>query len=63
MEDNNNSNLTEEDKRLLEKMRPEKRRPYQFFPTPDDNDDRPWILRNLWWILIIVGAIVISLIA
>jgi hypothetical protein len=62
MEDNNNSNLTEEDKKLLERMRPEKKREFQFFPSPDDYDERPWILKNLWWILIIVVAIIISII-
>ncbi len=62
MENNNNNNLTEEDKKLLEKMKPENHEKFQFFPSANDGDERPWILRNLWWILIIVCAVAISLI-
>jgi hypothetical protein len=60
MEEDKKTGLTEEDKKMLEKMRPEKRSGFKFFPSAGDEDERPWILRNLWWILIIVGALIIN---
>ncbi len=57
-----NSNLTDEDKKLLEKMRPDNPHGFQFFPSTDDGEDKSWIMKNYWWILIIIGALLISLI-
>ena len=57
-----NPNLSEEDKKTLEKLRPEEHHKFQFFPSPDDSEDKSWIMKNYWWILIIVGALLISLI-
>lgn len=61
MKDDNNSKLTEKDKEILNRLRPETHRKIQFFPSSDDLEERPWIVKNAWWILIIIGAIVISL--
>lgn len=57
-----NPNLSDEDKKLLNKMRPEERQKFQFFPSPDDSEDKSWIKKNYWWILIILGALLVSLI-
>jgi hypothetical protein len=57
-----NPNLSDEDKKLLNKMRPEEHKKFQFFASPDDNEDKSWIKKNYWWILIILGALLVSLI-
>lgn len=61
MDEDKKPYLTEEDKKILERIKPEGHQRFKFFPGTADLDERPWILRNLWWILIIVGAILISL--
>ena len=57
-----NSNLTDEDKKLLEKMRPDNPHGFQFFPSTDDGEDKSGIMKNYWWIRIIIGALLSRLI-
>jgi hypothetical protein len=59
-EENNKQNLSDKDKELLERMRPGTRKGFRLFPSSGDNDERSWISRNVWWIIVIIAALIIN---
>jgi hypothetical protein len=59
-EENNKQNISDKDKEFLEQMRPGTRKGFRLFSSSSDNDERSWISKNAWWIIVIIAALIIN---